>query len=206
MMSTVMGTYFLMAAARRLGVKKVIFASTYYVLGLGNRISGTPYKVEYLPIDENHPNVPEDTYSLSKLVDEEILAAYSRAYGIRVICFRLMGVSYPYRPHPTDVAVPTEKQDWVGGPQVSTMQYSDARDIAYAARLAIEKELENKFEVMYHETDNIFRGNTADVIRLKYPDLADLADNVKGEEGIISTQKMRTLLGYEPKYSWKKDQ
>ena len=85
------------------------------------------------------------------------------------------------------------------------MQYSDARDIAYAARLAIEKDLENKFEVMYHETDNIFRGPTAPVIKLKYPDIADMADNVKGEEGIISTQKMRTLLGYEPQHSWKKD-
>lgn len=205
MMSNVMGTYFLMDAARRLGVKKVIFASTYYVLGLGNRISGTPFNVEYLPIDEQHPNVPEDTYSLSKLVDEEILATYSRAYGIRCLCFRLMGVSYPYRPHATDVAIPTEKQNWVGGPQVSTMQYSDARDIAYACRLGIEKDLENKFEIMYHETDNIFRGSTADMIKIKYPDMAGMADNVKGEEGIISTKKMRMLLGYEPKHSWKKD-
>lgn len=203
MNSNVMGTYILMDAARMLGVKKVIFASSYYVLGLGNRLSGTPFQVDYLPIDEHHPNRPEDTYSLSKLVDEEILQAYSRAYGIRCICFRLMGVSYPYRPHATDVELPEKPRDWVGGPFVSTMQYSDARDIAYACRLGIEKDLENKFEVMYHETDNIFSGKTADMIRLMYPDLSDMADNVKGEEGFISTQKLRTLLDYKPKHSWK---
>lgn len=45
-----MGTYYLLEAARRLGtVRQVIFASSFYTLGLGNRISDRPFEVEYLP-------------------------------------------------------------------------------------------------------------------------------------------------------------
>jgi nucleoside-diphosphate-sugar epimerase len=61
-----MGTYYLLDAARRLGVKKVAAASTYYVLVWDFASATKPFVVEYLPIDEEHPLRPEDTYSLSK--------------------------------------------------------------------------------------------------------------------------------------------
>ena len=48
-----------MDAARRMGIKNVIAASSYYCYGLGMRISGEPFKPDYLPIDENHPCYPE---------------------------------------------------------------------------------------------------------------------------------------------------
>ena len=66
------------------------------MLGLGFRISEAPFQVDYLPIDEDHPLRPEDTYSLSKVLDEELLKAFSRAYNIDCIALRLMGVDYPH--------------------------------------------------------------------------------------------------------------
>src|SRR5690606_33468429 len=132
-----MGTYYLMDAARRFGVKTVVAASSYYVLGLGFRISGRPFQVDYLPIDEDHPLRPEDTYSLSKLMNEETLKAYGLAYGIRTVAFRLNGVDYPsmrdmYR---YDIA-PEARPNHVGGPVGTTHQYIDPRDAAQAFHLA----------------------------------------------------------------------
>ena len=93
-----MGTFYVMDAARRMGVKNVIAASSYYCYGLGMRISGVPFKPEYLPIDENHPCTPEDTYSLSKHLGDEIMEAFCRAYDMNGIAMRLMGVYYPEVP------------------------------------------------------------------------------------------------------------
>jgi len=203
MQTNVMGTYYLMDAARRIGtVKKVLFASTYYVLGLGNRISGTPYKVEYLPIDEEHPCHPEDTYGLSKLMGEQIIEAYSRAYGFKAVAFRLMGISNPNNPYKFNFT-PEPTPGHKGGPINTTYQYVDSRDVAYACRLAIEKDLDNDFEVFYLITDNQYPGDTSEIVKSLYPDLKDMADNIKGKEGIITYRKIRELLGYEPKHSWR---
>jgi nucleoside-diphosphate-sugar epimerase len=200
----VMGTYYMMDAARRFGVKKIVFGSSYYVLGLGFRISNTPYQVDYLPIDEKHPNRPEDTYSTSKLIGEEIVESFCRSYGMKGVAFRYMGISYPFRPHPFNVNPLEHKKDGhVGGPIGTTHQYSDARDIAYATRLAIDKDLPSHFEAFYISTDNTFKGDTAPIVKALYPDIAHMADNIKGEDSIISDKKLRDMLGYSPKYSWR---
>lgn len=204
----VMGTYTVMDACRRLGITKVIFASSYYALGLGGLIDKKkPFEVKYLPIDEEHPLFNQDTYGLSKQLGEMILQAYSRAYDIKCVAFRLMGVSYPgIRPIGTDDKVPaTPRTEWKGGPVGTTYQYSDCRDIAYAMRLAVEKDLDNDYECFFHSSDTTFRGPTAPAIKLLYPDLAGMADSIEGEDGLISTKKIKSMLGFESKYSWKKD-
>jgi len=199
-----MGTYYMMDAARRFGVKKVIFGSSFYVLGLGFRVSDEPFQLDSLPIDESHANRPEDTYSASKVIGEEIVASFCRSYGMKGIAFRYMGISYPYRPHKFDVdPLKDKKEGFKGGPIGTTYQYSDARDIAYATRLAIEKDLPSVFEAFYISTDNVFKGDSAPIFKALYPDYAHLAGNLKGEEGFISDKKLRDTFGYAPKYSWR---
>jgi nucleoside-diphosphate-sugar epimerase len=198
-----MGTYYLMDAARRLGVKKVAFASTYYVLGLGFKISDKPFQVEYLPIDEKHPCRPESTYGLSKLIGEEILAAFQRAYGIQTAAFRLMGVEYAHRPvHKTNIT-PEAKPGHVGGPIGTTWQYSEARDIALAMQLFLEADDLGQFEAFYHSTDTATAEDTRDLVERLYPDLKEMAANLAGTEGIISIKKLQDMLGYEPQRSWR---
>lgn len=204
----VLGTYVVLDACRRLGVKNIIFASSYYALGVGGLINrAKPFEVKYLPIDEKHPLFNQDTYGLSKQLGEMMLEAYSRAYGFKCVAFRLMGVSYPgIRPIGTDDKIPeSPRSEWKGGPVGTTYQYSDCRDIAYAMRLAADKDLENDYECFFHSSDTTFRGPTAPAIKLLYPDLADMADAIEGEDGLCSTKKLKSLLGYESKYSWKKD-
>ncbi len=83
-----LGTYYLLEAAREAGVRRVVFASSNCALGHCARISG-PFLPETLPIDERHPQCVEDNYGLSKVVNEETLAAYARAYSIESVALRL---------------------------------------------------------------------------------------------------------------------
>ena len=198
-----MGTYYLMDAARRLGVKRVVFASTFYVLGLGFRISKKAFAVEYLPIDEEHPNRPEDTYSLAKLLGEEILASFSRAYDIQTVALRLMGVDYPHWRRHTFNQAPEARPNHVGGPIGGTFQYVEAEDVALACRLSLEAQGLDPFEAFYISTDTSLAEDTRPVVERVYPDLKEMAAALEGREGMISIAKARRKLGYEPQHSWR---
>lgn len=204
MKGNTMGTYYLLDASRRLGkVKQVVFASSFYVLGIGNRISTKPFMIDYLPIDEDHPNRPEDSYGISKLLGEEILKGFGRAYGIKTVAFRLLGVDYPFRPHPYDVKLESQP-DWVGGPIISTYQYVDPRDVAEATVLAIDAyERLDEFEAFYLASDTQYAEPTKDLAARVWPDLAEMAKSIEGTDGLISDARARERLGYAPQHTWR---
>ena len=81
--TNMLGTYYLMQAAVEAGVRIVVMAGSNCALGHGFRISDTPFPIQTLPVDETHPCYPEDSYSYSKRAGEDLLASYTRAYGIR---------------------------------------------------------------------------------------------------------------------------
>lgn len=206
-----MGTYYLLDAARRVGgVRRVIHASSFFVLGLGFRISGTPYIPPYLPMDEETPLEPEDSYSLSKVIGEEILQAYSRAYGIETVALRLLGVYYhnvesSRRTHSFDMDVPEVEDVSKGYLNNSTYQYADARDIANFILLAMTADLKHQFEPYFVSTDVRYRHSTRTALERRWPLLLErgLGSDIEGSEPLISIEKARRELGYEPKYSWR---
>jgi nucleoside-diphosphate-sugar epimerase len=205
-----MGSYFICDAARRMGVKRIIAASSYFVLGIGFRLSGTSYQPLYLPMDEEHPLLPEDTYSLSKVLGEEIYRAFVRAYDMRVVAMRLLGVYYP----PVDgsagstsqypLTVPAATPENKGFLISDTFQYADARDIAYFIKLSLEAQNLDSFEAFYLATDTKYSEPTADIVKRRWPFLADKAKDIAGTDGIISIKKAERLLGYKSQYTWRK--
>ncbi len=60
------------------GIRRFVFSSTCAVYGIPKKI----------PIDEPTPREPVNPYGASKLFVENVLEAYSRAYGLRSICLR----------------------------------------------------------------------------------------------------------------------
>lgn len=60
------------------GVKKFIFSSTAAVYG----------DPEYTPIDEKHNKHPINPYGKSKLMVEQVLEDYDKAYGLKSVCLR----------------------------------------------------------------------------------------------------------------------
>ena len=60
------------------GVKNFIFSSTAAIFG----------EPEYTPIDEKHRKQPINPYGHSKLMIEQVLDDYDKAYGLRSTCLR----------------------------------------------------------------------------------------------------------------------
>jgi UDP-glucose 4-epimerase len=78
--ANVTGTFNVLQAAVRLGVKKLVFAS-----------SGEVYpetKPVYLPLDESHPTRPTSAYGLSKLLGEQMVEFHQRVHGLGSVILR----------------------------------------------------------------------------------------------------------------------
>ena len=77
-------------AARLKGVKRVVYGCSESSTGFG--IHSVELMPQYVPIDEEHPLWPHETYSLSKHFGELIGANYAKAFGMEVISLRYMWV------------------------------------------------------------------------------------------------------------------
>jgi nucleoside-diphosphate-sugar epimerase len=206
-----MGSFVVFDAARRLGVKDVVFASSYFTLGIGFRMSGTSYVPEYLPMDEEHPSLPEDTYSLSKYLNEETAKSFARAYGMHFIGLRFLGVYFDHieanrKNARHGITVPAATEADQGALTGNTYQYVDARDIANIIELSIEKIGDaslKPFETFFVATDTTYLESTQEVIKKRWPSLVEKGKGIQGTDGLISIKKAQKLLGYKPQWSWR---
>ncbi len=74
--NNVMSTYNILEAAAGLGIKKAVTASSESSYGIVfSRQNLAPL---YVPMDEDHPQLPEDSYGLSKIVGEKIADTINR--------------------------------------------------------------------------------------------------------------------------------
>lgn len=85
MQANILGVYNLYEAARRHGVKRVVFASSNHVVGF--------YK-QGETITADHPPRPDSFYGVSKAFGEDLSRFYFDRYGIETACVRI-GSSFP---------------------------------------------------------------------------------------------------------------
>lgn len=76
--NNVVNTVHLLDAMRQAGIGRFVFSSTAATFGLP----------QYSPIDERHPQQPINPYGRSKLMVEQILEDFDRAYGLKSTCLR----------------------------------------------------------------------------------------------------------------------
>ncbi len=81
--NNVYGTLNLLNAMLEFGVKKIVFSSTAATYG----------EPKYIPIDENHPQMPINPYGNSKLMIEKIMDDYDVAYGLKSVRLRYFNVA-----------------------------------------------------------------------------------------------------------------
>jgi len=83
--SNIVGTYHLYEAARKHGVRRIVFASSNHVTGFYRQGE---------TIDATFPPRPDGIYGLSKAFGEDLSRLYFDRYGIETACLRI-GSSYP---------------------------------------------------------------------------------------------------------------
>lgn len=195
-----LGTYYLMQAAVEARVRMVVMAGSNCALGHGFRISDTPFPIQTLPIDEEHPCYPEDSYSYSKRAGEDLLASYTRAYGMRTYVTRPAGITPEERRRQmAENASPANGWNpwlwcWVG-----------SEDVASAHRLLMEAANElPPHEVYFLNADDTTAFEPSlELVERFNPKLMPLVESLEEHQSFINCDKLKSAVGWEHKTSWR---
>lgn len=191
-----MGTYNVIDAAVKFGVRKIIFASSETTYGIcfadGER------KPEYVPIDEAHPTVPEDSYAMSKVVNEATAQSFQRRSGFDIYGLRINNV---IEPHEYEQNFPAYIQD----PSLrrrNIFAYIDARDLGHMVDRCLTVDGLG-YQIFNASNDNHSVGlATSELVERFYKDVE--AKKVMAEdETFYSNAKAKDLLGFEPQHDWR---
>ena len=191
-----MGTYNVIDAAIRNGVRKVIFASSETAYGIcfadGER------KPDYIPIDEDHPTIPEDSYAMSKVVNEVTARSFQQRSGIDIYGLRINQV---IEPHEYEEMFPAFMSN-PGLRRRNFFAYIDARDLAQM----VEKCLET--DGLGYEVFNVSNDNTSvsipntEIISQFYQGV-EVRKNLSDNETFFSNAKAKSMVGFMPQHDWR---
>jgi len=189
--TNVTSTHTVFAASARLGIKRVVWASSETTLGL-------PFDrpPRYAPVDEEHTS-PESSYALSKLLGEEMARQFSRWGGIPIIGLRLSNVmtrpDYELFPHYWD---DPRKRKW------NLWGYVDESHVAEAVRLALEADVAGAENFVIAAADTVMKRPSRDLMADVFPGVP-IAGDVSGTDTLLGIGKARRMLGYAPEFTWR---
>lgn len=191
--NNMIATYNVFQAARRAGIKKVVYASSETVLGL-------PFEIDppYIPLDERYPARPESTYSLVKHLEEQLAIQLTRwDRELSITALRFSNVMDP----PDYAAFPAFNSDarlrkW------NLWGYIDGRDGAQAVSRALENAEPGFESFIIAAADTVMSRASAELVAEVFPHVA-LTREISGRETLLSIDKAKAMLGYAPEHSWR---
>src|SRR6476659_2448830 len=194
--TNVVSTYNVLEAATRLGVRKIVFASSETTYGIcfaqGER------RPIYVPVDEEHPTVPEDAYAMSKGAGEVTAASFHARTGADIYGLRINNVIEPEEYaelFPPFLEDPSLRRR-------NLFAYIDTRDLAQLTLRCLETDGLG-FEIFnVANADMSVAATTQEIIERFYPDV-EVRREMDRDETFYSIDKARDLLGYRPQHSWR---
>jgi nucleoside-diphosphate-sugar epimerase len=188
-------TYNVIEAACKLGVKKIIIASSETTYGVCFAQGDTDY-LEF-PLEEDYDVNPEDSYALSKLCGERTARTFARKYGVDVYALRIGNVIEPHeyeRDFPGFIKDPPVRKR-------NAWSYIDARDLGQICDLAIEKSGLG-FQVFNATNDGITTKEDTKEALEKYSPGVKFKREMGKREAPLSNKKIKDVLGFKENHNW----
>jgi nucleoside-diphosphate-sugar epimerase len=189
------GTYNVIEAAVKLGIKKIIIASSETTYGIC--FSDGQTNPHVLPLDEEYAVDPMDSYGLSKVVNEQTARSFQRRSGIDIYALRIGNVIEPHEyaelfPH------------YFAHPEVrrrNAFCYIDARDLGQIVDLCLQK------DGLGYQVFNA--GNDTNGAIIPSQQLAErffpgvpITRELGEHEALFSNRKIREVLGFREQHNW----
>ena len=192
------GTYNILDAAVKFGIKKIIFASSETTYGIC--FADGEMKPTYLPIDEEHPTIPEDSYAMSKVVNEATARSFHARSGFDIYGLRINNV---IEPHEYKELFPK----FIADPKCrlrNIFAYIDARDLGQMVQCCLDTDGLG-YEIFnvsndHHSVDE----SSSDLIDTYYQGV-EVKNELGPRDTFYTNKKAKELLGFKPKYDWKNE-
>ena len=191
------GTYNVIEAALKMGIRKVIVASSETTYGVCFSDGVVDPKV--LPLEEDYDIDPMDSYGMSKKVNEVTARSLQRRFGADIYALRIGNV---VEPHEYATLFPALKDD-PGLRRRITFSYIDARDLGQIVDLCLKKDGLG-FQIFNAVNDeNAVPQPNSELLPRFFPNVP-LSRPVGEREGLLSNRKIREVLGFKQEHPWQK--
>lgn len=193
--ANVVGTYNVIEAAMKLGVRKVIIASSETTYGVCFAEGDKDF--HSFPLEEDYDTDPMDSYGLSKVVNEKTARAFAMRYGADIYALRIGNViepqDYANFPGYLDNPMSRKRNAW---------SYIDARDLGEIVHLCIEKDGLG-YQVFNAVNDTITADLPTPEFLAKFCPDTPVTRQMGADEAPISNRKAREVLGFKEAHPWK---
>jgi len=191
--NNILCTFNVFQAARRAGIRNVVYASSETTLGL-------PFDVPppYLPVDEEYPARPESMYSLVKHLEEQMAIELVRWDPmLKIIALRFSNVMDPedYARFPAFDADAMLRRWNLWG-------YIDGRDGAQAVLKALELDSTGFDRFIIAAADTVMSRPNAELVAEVFPEVP-VTRELGEHDTLLSIDKARRVLGFRPQHSWR---
>lgn len=189
--TNITSTHAVFAAAARLGLRRVVWASSETTLGLP--FTRPP---QYAPVDEAHV-FPETSYALSKVLGEELARQFHRWSGIPIIGLRFSNIMVrsDYERFPGFWEDPHLRKWNLWG-------YVDESHVTESVRRALEADISGADSFIIAAPDTVMKRPSRELMNEVFPGVP-VADDVSGTETLLDIRKARRVLGYSPTFTWR---
>jgi UDP-glucose 4-epimerase len=191
-----MGQFHVFEAAAQLGVRRVVSASSISAYGFS--FQRRPVVPDYLPLDEDHPLVPQDPYGLSKAVGEQIADSYVRRGAGDAASLRLTRIVH-------DDTLPDLLAQAKESPEFFARElwsYVHVDDAARACLLGLTGPIDGHVVVHVGAADSL-SALASDELAARWLPGVPIRDHQPGPRWpLLDTRRAAELLGFEAEFSW----
>jgi nucleoside-diphosphate-sugar epimerase len=192
----VRGAFHLYRACADLGIRRIVNASSAQLYGFAQ------VAPRYVPVDEDHPVRPANSYALSKLAAEQAADYFVARYGLTILSFRFMGVRPP---HVLPGEIEAIARDPASG-QWLLWTRTDARDAATACRLALEAPSVPSGPYNITGAQVVLERPSAELVASHFGQATELRPGLDGRRSPLSCARAAAAFGYAPRYIWSQSQ
>ncbi len=192
--NNMISTYNVFSAALRLGITRVVWASSETTYGLP--FTRTP--PISAPVTEEHPLAPETGYALAKTLCEKMASEMNRWHP--ATCFVGLRISNIFEAHDYQ-QIPSFWDDpalrrW------NLWSWVDSRDVAQSCRLALEAKLSGADVFTIAAADTLMRTPSRELMAAAFPGVP-VDPRLGPFDTLLSIAKARRVLGYAPQHTWR---
>jgi nucleoside-diphosphate-sugar epimerase len=189
--TNITSTYTVFSAAARLGLQRVVWASSETTLGL-------PFErpPDYVPVDEAHL-YPETSYALSKVLGEEMARQLHRWHGTTIVGLRFSNIMVreDYERFPGFWKDPHLRKWNLWG-------YVDESHVAQSVRLALDADIDGTDNFIIAAGDTVMKTPSRELMAEVFPDVK-IAKDIDGNATLLDISRARSVLGYSPEFTWR---
>lgn len=189
-------TYNVLEAATKLGIRKVIMASSETTYGVC--FAAGEVLPDYVPVDEDHPTVPHDSYAMSKVCNEATARSFQARTGADIYALRINNVIEPHEyaeNFPAFVADASLRRR-------NIFAYIDARDLGQMVNCCLATDGLG-YQVFNVANDDSSVTLSADKVCAQFYPGVPVRGSMADTDTFYSNDKAKRMVGFAPQFGWR---